>query len=111
MAPIHRRADGTIELVGEDLANIPIGIMEDVEYESFTFTLQSGDSITMYTDGLNEAANPDGALFTMEAIEELVRAHQEPAQQRGERILESITTFMQGEQPDDDMCLVIFDRD
>ena len=97
--------------MGEDLANIPIGIMEDVEYESFTFTLQPGDSITMYTDGLNEAANPDGELFTMEAIEELVRAHQEPAQQRGERILESITTFMQGEQPDDDMCLVIFDRD
>ena len=111
MAPIHRRADGTIELVGEDLANIPIGIMEDVEYESFTFKLQPGDSITMYTDGLNEAANPEGELFTMEAIEELVRAHQEPAQQRGERILESITTFMQGEQPDDDMCLVIFDRD
>jgi serine phosphatase RsbU (regulator of sigma subunit) len=47
----------------------------------------------------------------MEAIEELVRVHQEPAQQRGERILEAITTFMQGEQPDDDMCLVVFDRD
>ncbi len=46
----------------------------------------------------------------MEAIEELVQTYQEPAEQRGERILEAITTFMQGEQPDDDMCLVIFDR-
>ncbi|MEC7565785.1 MAG: SpoIIE family protein phosphatase [Planctomycetota bacterium] len=110
MAPIHRRSDGTTDLVGEDYANIPIGIMEDVEYESFKFALGSGDSLTMYTDGLNEAANPKGDLFGMEAIEEIVQTQGESAEQRGTSLLDAINSFMEGELPDDDMCLVTLNR-
>src|SRR5690606_33371395 len=57
MAPLLRRADGSVEDVAEEIANVPIGIMEDVTYEQATIPLAPGDCITLYTDGVNECMN------------------------------------------------------
>ena len=110
MAPFHRRTDGTVDLVGEDYADLPIGIMEDVEYQSYSFHLAPGESLTMYTDGLNEQDNGRDELFGIEAIGELVKQHQDTATERGERILQAVTDFSAGAIQGDDMCLVALNR-
>ena len=46
----------------------------------------------------------------MEAIEEIVQSEGESAEQRGKSILDAINNFMEGELPDDDMCLVTLNR-
>lgn len=110
MAPFHRKTDGTVDLVGEDYADLPIGIMEDVEYQSYSFHLAPGESLTMYTDGLNEQDNGRDELFGIEAIGELVKQHQDTATERGERILQAVTEFSAGAIQGDDMCLVALNR-
>lgn len=110
MAPFHRKTDGTVDLVGEDYADLPIGIMEDVEYQSYSFHLAPGESLTMYTDGLNEQDNGRDELFGIEAIGELVKQHQDTATERGERILQAVTDFSAGAIQGDDMCLVALNR-
>jgi len=110
MAPFHRKTDGTVDLVGEDYADLPIGIMEDVEYQSYSFHLAPGESLTMYTDGLNEQDNGQEELFGIEAIGELVKQHQDNATERGERILQAVTEFSAGAIQGDDMCLVALNR-
>ena len=110
MAPFHRKADGSVDLVGEEFADLPIGIMDDVEYQSYTFQLKEGESLTMYTDGLNEQSNGNDELFGIEAIGQLVEDHEESAQQRGERILNAVMSFAGDEIQGDDMCLVAFNR-
>ena len=110
MAPFHRKTDGTVDLVGEDYADLPIGIMEDVEYQSYSFHLAPGESLTMYTDGLNEQDNGRDELFGIEAIGELVKQHQDTAIERGERILQAVTEFSAGAIQGDDMCLVALNR-
>ncbi len=110
MAPFHRKTDGTVDLVGEDFADLPIGIMEDVEYQSYSFQLAAGESLTMYTDGLNEQDNGQDELFGIEAIGELVKQHQDTATERGERILQAVTEFSAGAIQGDDMCLVALNR-
>ena len=54
-APILRRETGSIERL--EVGGIPLGIQEDVAYESGAVTLQSGDWLVIFTDGVIEAEN------------------------------------------------------
>src|SRR5271167_2154000 len=54
-APILRRQSGAIERL--QTGGIPLGIQENVPYESGTITLQSGDWLVIFTDGVIEAEN------------------------------------------------------
>ncbi len=54
-APILRRQTGAIERL--QAGGIPLGIEQNVPYESGTVTLQSGDWLVIFTDGVIEAEN------------------------------------------------------
>jgi sigma-B regulation protein RsbU (phosphoserine phosphatase) len=53
--PMLRRQNGVIERL--EVGGMPLGIMESVPYESGTVTLQSGDWLAIFTDGVVEAEN------------------------------------------------------
>jgi sigma-B regulation protein RsbU (phosphoserine phosphatase) len=50
-----RRQSGLIERL--QVGGVPLGIMEDAPYESATVTLQPGDWLAIFTDGVVEAEN------------------------------------------------------
>ncbi|MGO9516201.1 MAG: PP2C family protein-serine/threonine phosphatase [Candidatus Korobacteraceae bacterium] len=60
-APILRRQNGAIERL--EAGGIPLGIQEDAAYESGTVTLQSGDWLVIFTDGVIEAENDRGEEY------------------------------------------------
>jgi hypothetical protein len=47
---------------------LPLGILPDTVFESVAFTLNFGDRLTLYTDGLLEARNPQGQLFGLDRV-------------------------------------------
>jgi sigma-B regulation protein RsbU (phosphoserine phosphatase) len=51
------------------VGGVPLGILEDVAYEETTITLDSGQTILFYTDGITEAMSPEGHMFGTEGIE------------------------------------------
>ena len=53
--PILRRRTGAIERL--QAGGIPLGIQENAAYESGMVTLQSGDWLVIFTDGVTEAEN------------------------------------------------------
>jgi sigma-B regulation protein RsbU (phosphoserine phosphatase) len=53
--PILRRQSGAIERLSA--GGIPLGILEKASYESGSVTLQRGDWLVIFTDGVTEAAN------------------------------------------------------
>jgi sigma-B regulation protein RsbU (phosphoserine phosphatase) len=53
--PILRRASGDIERLG--VGGLPFGIMPDSKYEAAMITLNPGDWLVIFTDGLVEAVN------------------------------------------------------
>ncbi|HTZ90324.1 MAG TPA: PP2C family protein-serine/threonine phosphatase [Alloacidobacterium sp.] len=53
--PILRRQTGTIERL--QAGGIPLGILKDAPYKSATVTLQPGDWLVIFTDGVTEAEN------------------------------------------------------
>lgn len=72
-APLVLCRDGLVAAVGE--GGVPVGLVPGVTRESVGFRLGAGDRLLVYSDGVTEAAAPDGTLFGAERLVELVRAH------------------------------------
>jgi serine phosphatase RsbU (regulator of sigma subunit) len=47
---------------------LPLGLVENAEFESIELQMAAGDQLTLYTDGLLEARNPAGELFGFQRI-------------------------------------------
>ncbi len=111
MPPIVRRADGTFEQVCWNESGLPLGIMEDFEYESVEIDIAAGDVVTMYTDGINEAMNKDGEQLTTDSmIQELKDSQAKTPETIGEQICQSVSRHAGNEPAIDDMCLVCIGR-
>jgi sigma-B regulation protein RsbU (phosphoserine phosphatase) len=52
--PLLRRKDGTIEEI-ESAATLPLGITDELEFESDSCIMHPGDTLVLYTDGITEA--------------------------------------------------------
>lgn len=111
MAPMLRHADGTVEDLGQAEAGIPLGIINDFEYKQTLMTLQPGELLTLYTDGLDEAANAIGEQYSIERMRKRVQAADGTPVGTGESLITDIRAHITGCPQDDDMCLVIFRRD
>lgn len=48
--------------------NIPLGVLDDPHYDEQSISLESGDILFLYTDGVIEAPCKDGNLFGMDRL-------------------------------------------
>lgn len=110
MGPMVRRADGRIEVIGEDEAAYPIGIEPSTTYRAAATDLGRGDAVILYTDGVNEAMSPDGKLLGTERLKETLRAAPGKCAQIGETILKTVRSHVAGRPPTDDITLLCFTR-
>ena len=80
--PLILRAGKKVE-VFKKVTGFPICIEPDFQYKQYQFTLQPGDSIVLYTDGLEDAHNPDNQRRTIQPsidILESLEPNQSPVQ-------------------------------
>ncbi|HVZ84613.1 MAG TPA: PP2C family protein-serine/threonine phosphatase [Terracidiphilus sp.] len=59
---------------------LPLGITPEVAYEETTVLLSPGDHFSLYTDGLLEARNTSGELYSFARLEKLFALHPSAAQ-------------------------------
>jgi phosphoserine phosphatase RsbU/P len=111
MVPIHRRANGEIDEPGEEAKGLPLGITDGLGYEQHDFTIGPGESLTLYTDGINEAADVDGKMYGIERIREQVRKHGDSAERLGAAIVSDVRQFVGRAVQTDDVCLVCLRRE
>jgi phosphoserine phosphatase RsbU/P len=111
MAPIIRRADGTIEELAIEHSGLPLGILEDYQYEAVEWDFHPGDVLIMYTDGINEAMNAkEEQLTTAAMIEELKNSQAKTAVAIGELLHDTVNRHIGSVSPIDDMCLICIGR-
>jgi serine phosphatase RsbU (regulator of sigma subunit) len=67
------RAGGAVELMGS--TGMPLGILPTGVYGPGEVTLESGDTVMLYTDGLTEAENPDEEEYGEERLADLCARH------------------------------------
>jgi sigma-B regulation protein RsbU (phosphoserine phosphatase) len=76
--------------------------------EEHTMPLTPGDVIVFYTDGITEAMNVGGDLFSDEALAHVVCSHRRlDASGIRERVLRDVHAFVGEAEPHDDMTMVI----
>jgi sigma-B regulation protein RsbU (phosphoserine phosphatase) len=110
MAPLVRHTDGTIEEPSENIAGLPIGVTDALGYEQCEVEIRPGDTYTLYTDGINESIDANGAFYTIERLRDKVKKHGADPKVCGTAIIEDGKLFL-GKAPQvDDMCLVCFGR-
>ncbi len=100
-----RRAIGKVEAVVGD-AGPPLGIIDNIAYNDSFLSLQPGEDMLLYTDGVTEAMNAAREQFTEERLLEiLLRTHP-----RLENIINTVTeevkTFTGDATSNDDLTLL-----
>lgn len=89
----------------------PVGLLPEANYEASSVTLEAGDTLVLYTDGITEAENRDGEEYGTDRLEALCREHKDlPARDLAETIEEHLSTFAAGNPFADDRTLVIVRR-
>jgi phosphoserine phosphatase RsbU/P len=85
---------------------LPLGVDIGIEVENVVVTLDPGDLLLFYTDGVTEATAPDGELYGDERLRSLFMAHadEEPGAIR-DAILASVREFAPVQR--DDITLLL----
>ncbi len=90
---------------------MPLGLMPDAVYTAGEATLEVGESIVLYTDGITEAADPEQEEFGRERLVEVCQAHRtEPPRELAASIEKAVEAFVRGVPYHDDRTLVILRR-
>ena len=110
MSPLHRTKDGVVLSPADDITGIPLGITDGVIYSQSEIVLGSGESLTLYTDGINEALDGDGQQYTIPRIKDHVLANHKSIPELGQIIIDDVRRFMGRAKQNDDMCLVCLGR-
>jgi phosphoserine phosphatase RsbU/P len=111
MSPIIRRANGSIEELAIEQAGLPLGILEDFEYDSVEVSFAPGDVLIMYTDGVNEAMNEAEDQLTTDAmISEIKNSQAKTPVAIGELLHDTVNRHIGNVPPIDDMCIVCLGR-
>jgi serine phosphatase RsbU (regulator of sigma subunit) len=111
MPPLLRRGQGKVEEVAPEISGLPLGVSEDVSFESAEVTLEPGEMITFFTDGISEALNPANELYTLDRLRQQLGQPSENAATLGQAVLDDVRHHAAGRAQSDDMCLVVFGRD
>lgn len=72
-SPLLVRSGGTLEHI--NATGIPIGIFSEYVWEAKTVTLNAGDRLLVFTDGIPEAMDAAGSFYTDERLEQFALDH------------------------------------
>jgi PAS domain S-box-containing protein len=90
---------------------MPLGLMPEMEYEEKEITLERGESVLFYSDGLVEAHDSHHEMFGFPKLQGLVGTHRSGGSSLIDFLLSELTHFA-GEdwEQEDDITLVTLER-
>jgi serine phosphatase RsbU (regulator of sigma subunit) len=107
--PLLIRRDGGITPLGH--GGLPIGIDGSAAYDAVPFALGPGDSLLLYSDGIVEAENAAGEVFSEERLNDLVRAHvAAPTASLLDVIEQEVLRWRGGTRLEDDVSALLLER-
>ncbi len=108
--PLHLKdGKGKIETLGR--TGPPLGVLEGQKWEQIDTTLQSGETLILYTDGVTDANNASGEFYGVERLHaQAARLKGKSAQALLDSLLASIDDFVAGELHFDDTALIVINH-
>ena len=110
MSPVIKKADGTIEEFSDDIIGIPIGIMAGYPYEVVQRQIDPLDVFTLITDGVDEAMDPEGNLYSKDRVIQFIKNGSTDPEQLGKDMLADVRAHANGRAQNDDITIMVFGR-
>jgi sigma-B regulation protein RsbU (phosphoserine phosphatase) len=105
LPPIVICTDGSIHLL--DTGGTVVGLFGDMAYPEGRVTLNPGDIVVAYSDGITEPENDFGD-FGEERLAQIVQENRDlPLPRISDAILNAVTDWIGGEEQPDDMTIVL----
>ena len=111
MSPMILTPAGSIEEFDSETVGLPIGVMEDYPFEVVERPIAEGEIFVIFTDGVDEAMNPAGELYTLERMRNFLLAGPRQADQLGRALLGDVREWADGRDQNDDITIMTFGRD
>jgi serine phosphatase RsbU (regulator of sigma subunit) len=85
-----------------------VGILPDAQFSDTIVKLESGDILTLYTDGVTEQENENEEQFSIERLKNLILSKEtDSAATLVSDVTEAVSTFAGAKEQEDDLTLVI----
>lgn len=96
------------EIVKPRAEGVPIGLLEDREYEEVELTLHPGDRIVFYSDGVEDQLNESGQDFSRERLVRLIEKRGAEAPQAiADACIAALDQYRDGTPITDDQTVVV----
>jgi len=106
----HRLTRTVEETPGGDAVGLPLGVIDGFEYGSCQISLQPGDSILAFTDGVTEAMDVQDVQLQTKGVVAAVQGEAYSPRSLGEQVVKVVKQFATGRSQQDDIALVGFGR-
>lgn len=107
--PLLVREQGVLEELAP--TGMALGVVEDATYEQGSVQLDHGDVLILYTDGVPDAARPDGQRFGMDRLRRTVLEQGDrPAAEIVAALEEAVGRFSGATEQFDDMAILVARR-
>lgn len=94
-----------------EMPGLPLGVDPDDDYEEEIISIAPGESVFMYTDGVNEATSPDEEEFGYERLQDLLEANSYLKPRALMKLfLHELRAWSGGQSQADDITMVILRR-
>lgn len=104
--PYVIRAGGGLEVL-DMTGDVALGVVEEFVFHPKTVTLEEGDSLFLYTDGVTEAMNRNDELFGDDRlVGELEKLRDEPIEDLIKGVMQSVRDFSEGVPQTDDITML-----
>lgn len=107
--PPLRKRGNQVEEIGKESAGLPLAV-RDQPYEAASVTLDPGDVLILYTDGLTEARNPQQDFFGLNRLRNVIESVSGDMEVLGQAILDDVHSFIAGRPRSDDLTLACVSR-
>jgi serine phosphatase RsbU (regulator of sigma subunit) len=106
---LFRSSSGELEILAK--GGMALGVLEGSRAEEHSVTLEPGDFLVFYTDGVTEAMNYDNQVYGEPRLEQtILSTRSETAQSILDTIEESVAAFAGSTPPSDDLTLMVLRR-
>jgi len=88
-----------------------VGIIPDATFEQRKFGLDPGDMLYLYTDGVTEARNSEGTLFSKGKLAEIISCPFSSADEIVRKVEKTVNEHCEGLAPHDDITMLVLRRE
>jgi len=100
-----------VDAMPKDFGGPPLGMIEGLTFETCSVTLELGETLILFTDGVNESMNVQGQEFGLENVQKVIRASGNASpMEMGEKLVAAVKQHAAGRDPHDDLTVVILGR-